>query len=206
MIKNIIFDFGKVITNFEPDIIMSGVIRDSSDRAMLEPILFDRKYWDKLDDGTVTESEVFEQVKDKIPEKLRTQAKEVLIHWYRYLPIYDEMVKIINKLKENGKKIYLLSNISKDFSENYKNVPKLSELLKLFDGFVFSSKEGIVKPSREIFELVLKRYSLKENETLFVDDREKNIDGAKLCGINTYLFKEDFDVFEKFLKENNIVK
>ena len=46
----------------------------------------------------------------------------------------------------------------------------------------------MVKPNKEIFEHLLGKYNLNADECLFIDDSEKNIEGAKALGINGYLF------------------
>ena len=200
MIENYIFDFGNVIVKFDPDTIMKPYIKDEDDRKKLSPIVFDRKNWDMLDAGAVTEEEVYENIKNEIPEELRKGVKATLENWYFYLPVNNNVVDVIKTLKANNKKVFLLSNISRSFAEGYYRDKTLKEIFSYFEGLVFSGAEGIVKPSREIFELILSRYGLDKSCTLFIDDNIKNINSAKELGIKTILFKSNTDAIFDFDK------
>ena len=57
----------------------------------------------------------------------------------------------------------------------------------------------MVKPNAEIFEYILKKYSLKAEECVFIDDSEKNIVGCEAVGIKGYLFDGDADKLRKHL-------
>ena len=108
------------------------------------------------------------------------------------------MKELIFDLKKSGKKLYLLSNISCGFAESYRDTKWIAEILDLFDGLVFSGPIGIVKPSAEIFEHLLCKYDLKAEECLFIDDSQKNINGAMAAGINGYLFDGDAQKLRKY--------
>ena len=94
----------------------------------------------------------------------------------------------------------MLSNISIGFAENYKNIPKVNEILSLFDGLVFSGPIGLSKPNAEIFEYLLEKYNLNASDTVFIDDNEKNLAGARNVGINTIHFTGDTEKLRKALK------
>ncbi len=186
--KNYIFDFGMVLVRFDTEYMTKQYIKDTADCKLAKDIIFDRKYWDKLDDGTITDSEVKEGIKSRLPERLWDGALKAYDNWLYNLPFIDGMVELVKEIKQKGGKIFILSNISKGFAENYKNVPDLKGLFSLFDGLVFSAPLGMVKPSAEIFEYLLKKYNLQRNDTVFIDDSPKNINGAKAVGINAILF------------------
>ena len=59
---------------------------------------------------------------------------------------------------------------------------------------------GCIKPSREIFERVLSECGILADETLFVDDSEKNIKGAEAVGIHGYLFDGDPTKLQKYIE------
>ena len=107
------------------------------------------------------------------------------------------MENIITTLKNKGKKLYLLSNISIGFADNYCKNTDVERVLSLFDGLVFSGKIGLVKPNADIFNYLLNKFDLKAEETIFIDDNKKNTDGAKKVGINGYLFDGDVNKIKK---------
>ena len=76
----------------------------------------------------------------------------------------------------------------------------IKSLFENFDGLVFSAPLGIVKPSKDIFEHLLNTYSLKAEESVFIDDTAKNIDCADKIGISTYLFDGDSQKLSEYLR------
>ena len=198
MIKNVIFDFGQVIVSFEPSYMVSKYATDSEDAALLEAVVFDRLYWDKLDEGTVSDSHVVEEIKTRIPERLYDVAEKIYYNWIYNIPLIDGIVDVISWLKnECGVKLYLLSNISKYFASHKDEF----DVFHYFDGLVFSAPLGIVKPQREIFEYITDKYSLNPDESIFIDDNPKNIQAAQEYGIKGYLFDKDTVKLKNYLKE-----
>ncbi len=188
---NYIFDFGNVLVRFDPELIMAhfapiGCDEDSMRQAAA--VIFDRKYWDELDRGTVTEEEILPEIRSRIPEEFHETAWTVLTHWYEVLPEIPGMRNYLKKLKEDGHKLYLLSNISVRFEEHYREVPELSSLLSMFDGIVCTGKLHIVKPSPEIFAYILEKYNLDRAECRFTDDNPANVIAAEKAGIRSDLF------------------
>lgn len=70
MIRNIVFDYGNVMIRFEPSYMVGKYVSDADDAELLERVIFDRLYWDRLDDGSISDAEVVEAVKGRIPERL----------------------------------------------------------------------------------------------------------------------------------------
>ncbi|MBR4073711.1 MAG: HAD family phosphatase [Clostridia bacterium] len=199
MIKNYIFDFGQVIVKFDPFYMTSVYIKDETDCRIAKEVIFDRLYWDKLDEGTISDGEVIKEICNRLPERLHKGAVEAYENWYRNIPFIDGMRELIYNIKATGKKLFLLSNISKGFAENYSSVPELEELFKLFDGLVFSGPIGITKPNGEIFEYLLNKYGLKAEESVFIDDSIKNIKGAEAVGIKGFLFEGDASAIKEII-------
>ena len=55
----------------------------------------------------------------------------------------------------------------------------------MFDGFIISGREKLIKPDRKIYELAIKRFNLNPNNTVFIDDKLDNIKTAVSLGFNT---------------------
>ncbi len=198
---NIIFDFGRVLVQFDPEYMTSVYVDDSSDRDMVAKVVFDRLYWDRLDDGSITDQEVLKGIYSRLPERLHQAARLVYENWMQNIPFIDGMKELVFALKKEGRKLYLLSNISKGFSEGYKNIPCLSEVLSRFDGLVFSGPLGITKPGKDIFEHLLAKFEVDRNDCIFIDDSQKNILGAEKIGIKGYLFDGDAKKLYSFLQK-----
>ncbi len=199
MKNNIIFDFGKVLVEFSPEYMTSRYVTDENDAKKVADAVFDRKFWDPLDDGSITDSEVIGGFCAMLPARLHEVAAKVYKNWAYNLPFIDGMPELVKKLKESGKKIFLLSNISIGFAEVYKNIAPINELFSLFDGLVFSGPLGIVKPEKEIFLHLLNTYNLGAEDCIFIDDSQKNINGAVNAGIEGYLFDRDVEKLTEYL-------
>lgn len=201
MIKNYIFDFGQVIVRFDPFYITSQYIENKDDINLVQEVVFDRFYWDKLDAGTITDEEVKKGICSRLPESLQKRACEVYDNWYRNLPFIDGMPELLRKIKSEGGRLFLLSNISIGFAENYVSVPEIKEVFDLFDGLVFSGPLGITKPKKDIFEYLLNKHNLKAEECIFIDDNKENIFGAERMGIKGCIFNGNKE--ELILRELN---
>ena len=90
-----------------------------------------------------------------------------------------------------GYNLYILSNITK---ESYEYLKTIIDIDSIFDGGVYSYQENILKPSKEIFELIVNRYNLNKDETIYFDDMNKNIVAGNEFGIKSILFKSIDDV------------
>ncbi len=195
MLKNIIFDYGNTIIRYEPyEIVESFGVTDQKDKCQLVQVCFDRKYWDKLDDGTLSQADFVKQVKTELPHCLHKIAEEICNDWYKVTPVIEGVEVLINKLKRQGYKLYLLSNIGEMFCLDRSKIKLYNEY---FDAGVLSSEEKLIKPDVKIFECLLDRYGLKAEECFFVDDLQANIDGAARCAIRGFKFEANVNELEK---------
>ena len=102
-----------------------------------------------------------------------------------FYPI-DESVEVLSELKEKGVLLYILSNWS---AETYPIAEERFDFLSWFDGKIISGEAGIVKPDLEIYKLLIKKYELNPQKTVFIDDKEENIKSAELLGFNGIHFQ-----------------
>ena len=197
-IKNVIFDFGQVLVRFEPSYMVGVYVTDKDDKALLEEVVFDRLYWDRLDKGTISNEETISLIKERIPENLWDVAEKIYYNWVYNIPEIDGMSDLLDHLKNrHGVRLFLLSNISNYFASHANEIP----ILKKLDGLVMSAPIGIVKPSYEIFDHICKKYDISPSEAIFVDDRTDNIEGAKAYGINGYVFDGNAEKLKEYLDE-----
>ncbi len=120
--------------------------------------------------------------------------KENLIKSY---PLIKENFEYIKKLKERGYKLYLLTNITED---SYTYINDLIDINKTFDGGIYSYQEHLIKPNHDIYKLLLNKFNLKKEETIFFDDKEKNVVAANEVGIKSFIFTSTRDI-ENALKQ-----
>ena len=198
MIKNVVFDFGQVMVKFDPVFISGKYTENSEDAILLAGVLFDRLYWDKLDKGTISDEEVVSESKKRLPERLHSACENAYYGWVSSIPEIEGMTELVREVRDRYKKrVFLLSNISEYFVKNRNSVPSLS----LFEKCIFSAEHGTVKPERRIFEILLDTCGILPDETLFIDDSEKNLAGAEAIGIKGILFKGDARTLMNELKK-----
>lgn len=199
MIKNYIFDFGNVLAEFYPERLTAPFTEDAEMRKYISEVVFDRAYWDKLDSGSITDDEVRAEIRSRVPCTAGDLACRVYDNWINTMTPVKGMQQLICDIRKTDKKLYLLSNISIGFAENYGKVEWIKELLDRFDGLVLSGTIGKIKPNRDIFEHLLETFDLNSDECLFIDDNAKNIEGAKCVGIEGYLFQGDAQQLRNYL-------
>lgn len=111
--------------------------------------------------------------------------------------LYDDTIEIINDLKNKGYKIGLLSNLRlMDYKRYKQQIEKIN-----FDYIFLSYEMKCIKPSKDIYVQVIDKLKCESYEIIFFDDNEKNVNGAKLVGINAYQATGENikEVFEKII-------
>ena len=125
MIKNVVFDFGQVLVHFNPLYITQQTVKNQDDAMEITRVLFDRKYFDALDGDTITEEEVFEDCKTRLPERLWETTKKVYYSWPYNIPEIEGMRALIQKIKEKYGSVleflYKEIKITKEMQEKLKN-------------------------------------------------------------------------------------
>ncbi|CDC98425.1 HAD family phosphatase [Alistipes sp. CAG:268] len=177
--KNIVFDLGGVL--FARD-------KRKCDPEIIEFFSFLRapkmpRFWEEYDRGTSTLGEVTDTLVGMTGRSRETCAAVL----QRAIDLQEPVApteELVRDLKEAGYRLYVLSNMSREFIDYLRRFP----VYGLFDGEVVSCEELCVKPEPRIYEILLDRYGLLPSETLFIDDRPANIDTARTLGIGGFLF------------------
>lgn len=101
----------------------------------------------------------------------------------KYIKLYDGVIDLLDTLKAKGKKIYLLSNAQRSFTENELNMLGLTEY---FDGICISSDEECSKPDTNYYKILFDRYGLEKSESIMIgNDYRSDIGGAADFGIDS---------------------
>jgi putative hydrolase of the HAD superfamily len=201
MIKNIVFDMGGVILDFNLKKTVEAEFSPQYHDAIYEHVFGENSVWKTLDEGIYTFDQVIPGILEKIPVELHEKITAMVTDFYDYMPPFKETYELIKELKSKGYPIYLLSNATPRFFDRYLDIPAF----EFFDGFFISSCYKLLKPNREIYEAFCNKFSLKPQECFFIDDLEENIKGAKDYGMNGFVFSApDTDSLKTALRETGV--
>ena len=183
--KNVVFDLGRVVFAQDPAK-STAEFKQFFSYVSLTPM---PQFWTDYDMGVLS----FEQVAEELAAYRGVEpkfAREMITIAIGKQETIRPTEKLIDELKAAGYKLYVLSNMSREFIDFLRK----QKVYENFDGDVVSCEVGIVKPMPEIYDLLLERFDLDPAETIFIDDRKENVDAAAAKGIATFHFdRNDYD-------------
>lgn len=198
MLRNIIFDMGGVLTEFDPEYFISTLeLKEPDDAELLMNEIFRSEDWKLNDIGEIAEAELERRVFERLPERLHAAAHRMIYEWDRISRPIAGMADLVRDCRAAGLGIYLLSNASVRQPEYWPRIPGS----EYFDGTCVSAFYKLLKPSRQIFCLALEKFSLKAEECLFVDDTKINAEGAIAAGLMGFHFTGDADALRQAIRK-----
>ena len=203
MIRNIIFDLGNVIINYNQEQIINNFTKKEEEIKYIYDEIFHAPEWELMDLGNITNDEAIEVINKRNKFKYQKLTDNFLHEWYKKQEINRDIVEIAKKLKRNGYKIFVLSNMANLTYEYFKN----DEFFSLCTGIIISAHEHLIKPDEKVFRLLLDRYKLNAEECLFIDDdpSEQNYKTANKIGIQgRRIIPNQAEDVRKLLLEFNI--
>lgn len=196
MIKNIIFDYGAVLLDWNPHHLYDSYF-GSEEKAewFLQNVC--TYTWNTQHDGGKPVAEGTAELIAQFPE----WEKEIRMYYGCFEQMIggqiEGMYELITGLKQRGYHVYGLTNWS---GETYPLVRHKYPIFDLMEGMVVSGDEKMLKPNAEIFELLLQRYGLKAEESVFIDDNANNCQGARNVGLQAIQFKDARSLAEELEK------
>jgi len=200
-IKNIIFDLGKVLLNldFNASILAFqklGLKNDVLDgkQAYSDPVFYE------LEVGKVSPKEFCNRVRKVINN---TGATDLQIEdaWFAMiLDIPANRVKVVQELSKNYN-VYLFSNTNQIHIERLHRAFKAEhgiDFPSLFVKDFYSHEIHERKPDLSSYQKVIELFGINPEESIFIDDLEKNIIGAQQSGLKTYWLKDGMELTEVF--------
>lgn len=174
MIDTVVFDLGGVLIDWDPryvlvnDELVAALDIDGAQRELDLGTPLDRVHATWRD----TYAENVEHVE---------HVDRYFGNWHQTVAgALDDVVPILEELRDRSLGLYALSNFSGDL---FREVSPRFDFLTWFDGLLISGDEGIAKPDPAIYELLLDRFDLTAQHTVFIDDRAENVAAARAAGL-----------------------
>jgi putative hydrolase of the HAD superfamily len=185
-VRNVIFDLGGVVFDWNPDHIVARVQPVPELRAALKEALFGHADWRHFDRGTLSESELIDRLQTRIGAT-RQEVDAILDAVRNSLVEKPETLELIRTLQGRGTPLYCLSNMPGSI---YAHLRERHNFWDAFSGIVISGHVQMMKPEPEVFRHLLEKFNLLAEETVFIDDLPTNIESARQVGLHAILFKD----------------
>lgn len=184
MVKNIVFDMGGVLIDWNPIQFLENYNLSKTDKEILLKEVFRSYQWVLMDYGKLSVVEGIYQMQKNLPSHLKRYATELATNWPIYSKPIEGMYELVCQLKDNGYDIFLLSNAASNQPEYWKRYPYYF----LFDKKIISYEYGTIKPEKAIYDILLSKFDLKPQECVFIDDSPANIAGAIMSNMQGIVF------------------
>lgn len=200
-IRHIVFDIGRVLIHYDPDIPFSRLIPDAEERKWFFDNICTSAWNIEQDRGRTWEEAEALLIADHPDhaENIRNFRR----HWHEMVPrAYDDSVSLMERLIDEGRDVTMLTNFAAD---TFAEARQRFTFLDRPRGVTVSGEIGVIKPDRAIYDHHATAFGLDPAAALFIDDSQKNVDGAKTAGWQAVLFT-DAEKLEWDLKRYGIVE
>ncbi len=202
--KVIVFDLGKVIFDYDLNLISKSLSKYSNENPSLfndmEKFLYSNKdLFSKYEKGLISSIDFYRKMVDIV--SLKDLSFENFSNiWNNIFVPKQDVIDLINSLSDKYE-LSLLSNTNELHFDYLYN--KYSTILNKFKNLHLSYKMKMRKPDKEIYENIIKFYNVKPENIFFTDDNQNNVNAAQKAGIKAFSF-ENSSKLKKDLKSFGI--
>ena len=192
-ITTVVFDIGNVLAGFDWQEYLDSFGFSEQVKERIAKATFLGQNWKELDRGAKTDEEIYADCLREIPDL----EKELSQVWQGRLGIvkeYEYAADWILSLKQKGYRVYILSNYGVN---TFAEARRSFSFLQYADGMVISYEIKHIKPEPEMYEELIRRYDIKPEEAVFIDDLLPNIEAAVKKGFHVIPFTTKEEVDEK---------
>lgn len=185
-IRHIVFDIGKVLIHYDPELPYRRIIPDAERRTWFLANVCTSDWNLEQDRGRPWDEAEAELI--AAHPDWETEIRAFRAHWHEMVPhAYDGTVAILLGLIEQGRDITFLTNFAAD---TFVEAQELYPFLKAGRGVTVSGRVRVIKPDPAIYDLHTRTFDLDPEATLFIDDNADNVDAARAFGWNAVRFKD----------------
>ena len=189
MIRNIVFDMGGVLMDYQPLLPCRRHAANEEEAQAIHQAIFLAPEWETaLDGGFCSEEDMLAVAQSRLdtPTQKETAARIYADYHTDALFPMPGMKAVVQRLYDRGFQIYLLSNAGSRIHQYLHRIPGID----LFTDVLISYQEKLLKPEPPIYHRFLDKCSLEAAECLFIDNLQRNIDGAVVVGMQGYCFAD----------------
>ena len=185
MIKNVIFDFGNVLIDWNPAYLFLPYFNGDEDKCRyFTDNICNRDWFTRMDRG-----ETMDDCVADLQKEYPQYADAVAMFRDRWFEMCNGeiagMLEIIQDLKAKGVGVYGLTNWP---AETFEEARRRFKTIASIDNYIVSSYVKLAKPEPAIFKLLLSKFNLKPQECVFIDDRKDNVDAAIALGMSGIVY------------------
>ena len=185
MIKNVIFDYGNVLVDWNPAYLFLPYFNgDETECRFFTDHICNREWFTRMDSG-----EDMDKCVAELQATYPQYAHAVAMFRDRWFEMchgdIPGMLEIIQDLKSKGVGVYGLTNWP---AATFIEARRRFKTLAAIDNYVVSSAVKLAKPEPEIYQLLLSKYNLKASECVFIDDRVDNVNAAIALGMSGIVY------------------
>lgn len=185
-IRHVVFDIGKVLIHYDPDIPFRRLIPDEQRRTWFFANVCTHE-WNLEQDRGRSFADAEALLIDRYPgeaDNIRAFRK----HWHEMVShAYDDTVEIMRGLIAGGHDVTMLTNFS---AETFVEARRIFSFLNEPRGVTVSGEVRLLKPDRAIYDLHARSFGLEPAATIFIDDSARNVEGAIAAGWQSVLFTD----------------
>ena len=185
MIRNVVFDLGGVLLEWNADKILARLYQDSAVRALVLKEVFQHSDWLELDKGMLDEAAAVGLFQGRTGRSLLEMQQLMQAVRESLVPI-PSTFELLEALSKEGIHLYCVSNMQ---AAVFAYLEKRYDFWSKFKGLVISASVQMIKPDREIFHHLFSRFGLAPSETAFIDDHPPNVESARQLGMHAILFR-----------------
>lgn len=177
----VFFDWGGVVADDPGDQFLGILLKRHGATGEQISEIFET-YMYQFMRGEMTEREFYEALRTQYGFSIDNSISDEFMEWSG-LDANERILDLINEVKTKGLKVAILSNV---IEPTYNSIDR-SGLYASFDKVIASCKVGSAKPDKEIYELALKELGTTAEQSIFIDDKQRNLDPADEMGFTTIL-------------------
>lgn len=177
-IRHVVFDIGKVLIHYDPNLPYSKIIPDEAERRWFFANVC-TSAWNLEQDRGRSWADAEAELISRFPDR-EADIRAFRKNWRAMVPYaYADSVEVLTSLVDAGRDVTMLTNFAAD---TFREAREIFPFLNLPRGVTVSGEIGLIKPDVEIYQRHVEDFGLEPSATLFIDDVMENVDGAKAAG------------------------